>query len=216
MTNYLRKCIFVTKLARNAFKDFRNGYFDFFYFPFDINEPLPKGSIECLRDIVKLLNSWTIPYFVTDGTILGLVRDNRLIPHDTDLDISLLSALPLIRLLPHFISKGWKIGRLIMYRFKVQQLVLYRSNVVLDFTIWRPDSQYDVTFHYHRVPEVNGVRRQESIYYEWGQQYQTYDFVYYSHPNIEKWLAQRYGQSWQTPKSLKESWTNEACDIYNG
>jgi lipopolysaccharide cholinephosphotransferase len=42
-----------------------------------------------LRDVTDVLDSQKIPYVLEGGTLLGIVRENRLLPWDNDLDITI-------------------------------------------------------------------------------------------------------------------------------
>jgi hypothetical protein len=67
-------------------KLFTKGYFDILSFQLDINAPLPKIAKAEFVKICTVLNDAEINYFVADGTLLGIIREGELIPHDTDLD----------------------------------------------------------------------------------------------------------------------------------
>ena len=41
-----------------------------------------------LKDICKILDDNEIPYIVDNGTLLGIIRENRLLPWDNDVDIA--------------------------------------------------------------------------------------------------------------------------------
>lgn len=61
-------------------------------------------------EIIKLLNNNNIPYWVCCGTLLGLIRDKKLIPWDHDIDIGIFSQdtkkTTLINLM---VSSGYKL-----------------------------------------------------------------------------------------------------------
>lgn len=44
-----------------------------------------------LRDTAEILESAEIPYVLEAGTLLGIVREDRLLPWDTDMDITITS-----------------------------------------------------------------------------------------------------------------------------
>ncbi len=48
-----------------------------------------KAAEKLLVRLTKLLNKQEIPYWLEGGTLLGIVRENRLLPWDNDVDISL-------------------------------------------------------------------------------------------------------------------------------
>lgn len=49
----------------------------------------PDAAERALTDLHHLLNDAGIPFFLTSGTLLGVVRDGKLIEHDKDIDIGL-------------------------------------------------------------------------------------------------------------------------------
>ena len=68
-----------------------------------------------LKDVCRILDENEIPYIVDNGTLLGIIRENRLIPWDNDVDISVkqdfLDKLIKIR------YKFWKAG----YRTRIRR-----------------------------------------------------------------------------------------------
>lgn len=56
-----------------------------------LNEMLKPHRVRCFQVAVELLEKLEIPYFVSDGTLLAIYRDQgEMIPHDTDTDLSML------------------------------------------------------------------------------------------------------------------------------
>ncbi len=47
------------------------------------------ASATTLRDLAQAVPTKDVPWFVLSGTLLGLVRENRFLPHDDDIDIGL-------------------------------------------------------------------------------------------------------------------------------
>ena len=45
---------------------------------------------KAFEEVYKILNSLSCPVFVTGGTLLGIIRDNSLIPWDDDIDMDML------------------------------------------------------------------------------------------------------------------------------
>lgn len=52
-------------------------------------EYIHKHLIELLELITKIFKEFRIPYFIHSGTLLGVVRENNIIPHDDDIDIAI-------------------------------------------------------------------------------------------------------------------------------
>jgi len=46
-------------------------------------------ALKMLKDVTDLLDQHSIPYWLEGGTLLGVIRENRLLPWDNDLDISI-------------------------------------------------------------------------------------------------------------------------------
>ncbi len=67
-----------------------------------------------LRDVTNILEENEIPYILDYGTLLGVVRENRLLPWDTDLDISITSDY-----LEKFLKIRWKLW-LAGYRTRIR------------------------------------------------------------------------------------------------
>lgn len=47
----------------------------------------PDSALQALRDLSAMLHSWGLCFFPMAGTLLGLVREGALLPHDRDVDI---------------------------------------------------------------------------------------------------------------------------------
>ena len=58
---------------------------------------------------IHVLDAAGVPYWVCNGTLLGLVRDGRLIPWDIDLDIALMSDGDLEIVVPLLIESGFSV-----------------------------------------------------------------------------------------------------------
>lgn len=62
-----------------------------------------------LLDVLQVLDSHTVPYFLEGGTLLGIVRNGDILAHDTDTDLS-INAEDFDRLKPALAdlkARGW-------------------------------------------------------------------------------------------------------------
>jgi len=64
------------------------------------NARLARGM---LRDVVEILESENIPYTLEGGTLLGIIREGRLLPWDNDLDLTITRPY-----CPRLLSIRWK------------------------------------------------------------------------------------------------------------
>jgi hypothetical protein len=200
--------------VRSAFMLLRErmrGYSDFYSFPFDVSTPLNQYAEQVLEEGCCILEALNIPYYVCDGTILGIVREDRLIPHDNDIDVAVTCEVDLTQLIGAFVDKGYTVGRKVFYRGKIQQLIFYSSHqVIFDICFWRPAAD---GYSYHYVPEVPMGRRQPTIYFTGTESVRFRERGYPTHPQIRKWLREHYGDDWQVPKQVKGDWRLDVKDI---
>ena len=77
----VKKILFATN--RNAFSEFNS-------FLVSNNGILSREAPINLEKCCIMIESLQLNYRLTDGTILGIHRDGRLIPHDNDIDVDIL------------------------------------------------------------------------------------------------------------------------------
>lgn len=164
-----------------------------------------------LSRITRVLEEAGVPYVLEAGTLLGIVRENRLLPWDDDVDITItrqqetnvLALLPKLRLL------GYKVrvkrytrdlacfskGELRMLKIKHFSLPFFQSDVTVDIFMKKLiDDHYCWTVGVHK-PVLKSVPRR--FYEELGE----LDFKgkCYSVPqDYRGYLTEHYGD-WRTP-----------------
>lgn len=187
------------------------GYNDYYNFPFDVSLPLNEFAEFVLNEGGAILESLRIPYYVCDGTILGIVRDDRLIPHDNDIDVAVSTEVNLDKLIEAFAAANYTVGRRVYYKGKIQQLIFYsKHNVIFDICFWYPKRD---GYNYHYVPEVPKGRRQSEEYFGQAEFVNFRGRDYPTHPNVKKWLLEHYGDDWRVPKQVKGDWRLDVKDI---
>lgn len=72
--------------------------------------PEDEDDVQQLEDIVQLLDSADIQYWLDSGTLLGMIREGRLLDADRDIDISIRDASVegLFRLVGEFRERGYR------------------------------------------------------------------------------------------------------------
>lgn len=207
----MRKIITFVYLVVLSIKNRMRGYNDYYSFPFDVSLPLNEHAESVLNEGGAILEFLGIAYYVCDGTVLGIVRDDRLIPHDNDIDVAVSSEVNIDELIQAFQVKNYTVGRRVSYKGKIQQLIFYsKNNVIFDICFWYPKND---GYCYHYVPEVPKGRRQKEEYFKRPEKINFQGRDYPTHPNINKWLLEHYGEDWQVPKQVKGDWRLDVKDI---
>lgn len=71
---------------------------------------------KALRKVCRILDKHGIPYVLEGGTLLGIIRENRLLPWDNDLDITITDGY-----LPELMKLKW-VFRLAGYQLKERRI----------------------------------------------------------------------------------------------
>jgi hypothetical protein len=184
---------------------------EFHDFPFNEMQPFdPIKGEEAMFESSQLLKRHNIDYRITDGTVLGLYRNNQFIPHDNDIDIDILDInddKEFIKLICNVLN--YKVGRIVYFKREIQQIAFFNSNkIVVDFIFWHKKETKIFNF------QENGYSRiQESKYFINLDSLNFNNRIYPIPGFIEEWLNFRYGSDWKTPKTYKGDWKEESGDI---
>jgi len=176
-----------------------------------------------LSKVSRVLEKENIPYILEAGTLLGIVRENRLLPWDNDVDITitrqfeaqLLKSLWKIRLLGLKVQakyyqkdlKYFKKGDLRIIKVKHKNpLKFFKTDVILDIFIKRKiDKEYYWTVGI-KAPVLKSVPEK---FYDLHTQIK-FEGKQYSVPrDYEGYLENHYGKDWRIP--IKE-WNYRTSD----
>lgn len=206
---YIRLCRKKTKffLQRLAKKK----YVVYHLFPFDtLKVRLKDDDSYELHQICEMLDKHGIRYRLTDGLALGLYREHHFIRHDNDIDFDLMDFDSLDVLKEEMILRGYKVGRVVYFLEKIQQIIFYnKDRLIVDFCVWyREDGALK---HYG---EEHYVRIQELKHFETLTDYECYGYSFKLPGDIEDWLVKRFGEDWRIPKFYKGDWKQDCKDIH--
>ncbi len=166
------------------------------------------GSIakEMLREAKQIMDQLGVVFFLRQGTCLGAIRDNDIIPWDDDLDLG--SVLGLNGLDESSVDPVVAAFRDHGYFVKVDRndhyigAAMIRSSIRMDWSCYRViDGNI---FHYP------GIRLPVHLFTEMKE----IDFIgeKFLVPNPpEEYLRAKYGPSWMTPKKLE--WVKDVVDL---
>lgn len=160
-------------------------------------------AVDVLSRGCDILDEFGAMWWLSAGTMLGIHRDGRLIPHDTDLDVGSLETEKRFDEMDElFFSHGFRIYRAMPY----QRAYVYLG-VIFDVYSFHRDgdkllahtdggTQVKKWAHFENLGEVEFG----------GRTYKT--------PNpVEDYLEVRYGPTWKIPKTQKDPWWVDTINI---
>lgn len=155
---------------------------------------------EALRNLAEVSDAFLtegVDSWLINGTLLGVVRDGRLIAHDSDTDIGVMSHNPaaIRRGLLHLLNQGFEIVRVTQ---RGDGISLMRNDEYIDISVYHRRrflfSRYLVSA-WGAADPYKYVHRLESVDVD-GYQFKI---PYRSEELLEFW----YGADWRTPISGK-------------
>lgn len=170
----------------------------------DFKDKLFKAqAIDNLDTARRILDDLKVPYFLSNGTLLGCIRDGDLIPHDSDIDLGVFIEDYKPEILDAFLAKGFVIHGIFGTIENGYELSL-RRKVKLDiFFYYKEDDK--------RVMSVFSGGQIKYVYPD----FKTIPWTFLGEPvhipeKYEAYLTAQYGD-WKTPV---EVW-NYAKDPHN-
>ncbi len=152
-----------------------------------------------------LLEKNGIPYWLDDGTLLGIIRDGILLPWDNDIDIGVpgeyvekvvalkRNFFPRYKLLKRSAPSGWLPGRLRVAKIRPLRSEIMSDSLHLDIFFKYADDNESVWVDSYCKKKVAGYfyTNLEKITWEGNN--------YWIPSDVEKYLEVRYGKNWRTP-----------------
>ena len=163
-----------------------------------------------LQDTVTILERNNIPYWLDAGTLLGIIRDNELIPWDYDIDLSVSSTYikQVLSLKKQFLPKYRLLKRLDysdrlpdIYRSCKVKLILGKLSLLKNKQELHLDIffKYKVDNHYYWI-DSSITKRVDARFHDSLDTIMWNGRKYSIPAHVEDYLTQRYGEDWRTPK----------------
>ncbi len=181
-------------------------------------------AYEILHKLGQILKNEGVPYILEAGTLLGVIRENRLLPWDNDVDITITSewasSLLKIRSLLH--QQGFRTK---MRYYKQDMGTLYKNTPrILKIQtrkcyFFKGESLVDIFIKYKNgdqyfwaVDDKNPVIKQCPDYFYDEQITYTFDGQEFLVPKeFESYLEYHYGKNWRTPIKKWDFRMDDAC-----
>jgi phosphorylcholine metabolism protein LicD len=164
-----------------------------------------------LQDVVEILESENIAYVLEGGTLLGIIRENRLLPWDNDLDLTVTRqfAKKLLSARWKFWIRGYrtrvrkikqdsehfKKGECRILKIQTTRFFFFKDVSLMDIFI--KDLVRDR--YYWTVSEKHVLKSAPRKYYENFTRFNFQGKSYSVPAEYDEYLQSRYGD-WRTPK----------------
>jgi phosphorylcholine metabolism protein LicD len=167
-----------------------------------------KIAVDMLQKVTDILDKREIKYWLEGGTLLGIIREDRLLPWDNDMDISLteeyydaiLDAVDEIKKLGYMVwfkefdsdNDPFKKGVKRIIKIRTRKLYFIRGEVALDIFIkFKKGNEY--------FWQVGEKRKSAPEHFYTNLREHKFNNKNYLVPkDCEEYLTFRYGE-WQTP-----------------
>ncbi len=183
--------------------------------PWRLTPEIRQKAHELLRSSCEILEDLGIHYWLDFGTLLGFIRDNKLIDWDHDMDLSirydsdeqmeqmiraLAKRYPVRVLKPSLRSDTWKLGNYRTIKVYCKKYGFIKTKFYLDlFTQYRGRYGNNGADTYRAIVCGNNSEIPASFVDELDTfLFQGHEYKIPNH--TEDFLALRYGDDWRTPK----------------
>ncbi len=182
--------------------------------PIELNSENELNAIDLLKKVTNEIDKSNVEYWLEGGTLLGAIRDKKLIPWDHDLDIGikfsndkeikqLISSLKkyfFVRPLK-FPSdpKIWSLGKYRVIKVYTKKTYFKRSSLCLDIFLYYKGHVKDQGEMYKYVVWGKNACHQLK-YFDSLDEITFYDTKFKIPSFSEQFLEVKYGSNWRTPK----------------
>lgn len=178
-----------------------------------------------LADVGAILDDCGIHYVLEAGTLLGIVRENRLLPWDNDVDITITGDYEkkLLRNRWRFWLKGYRFyvrrykkdtgpfrkGQVRIVRIQTRRLLFVKDLSLMDIFVKRlVDDRYFWTVGVKKQVLKSTPRR----FYERSTRLEFRGREYSAPEDSEGYLEYHYGSDWRTPIKEWNFRTDDSCE----
>lgn len=189
-----KKLYFQLALQKNTFKNRKK------------RRSIHKNGIQLMKTINEQFNKMGICYFFDFGTLLGIIRDNRLLKHDLDMDVGVLCEEGIHnKVRKNLLAVGFKL----VYEYMIEKCVVEESyvcfDVKIDINYYFNSGTKSICYLFYRAPDKEyddsmlDVVELTCDRIDVTQEVEFNGIFVRIPENPEHLLEQRYGANWRIP-----------------
>jgi len=165
-----------------------------------------------LLEFTEILDYWSIPFFLIQGTALGAYRDNGFTPTEKDIDIGILIENFYHSLFRKLIERGYEIQIFNRPFTKPRLLTAKKFGCRVDvacYMKWKDKRFASRTCDERNLPEISIVH--DASILEKYRKVSIFGRSFNIPNNIEQYLALTYGRDWKTPNNKHALMESSVC-----
>ena len=184
-----------------------------------------KIAYQMLHDVCSILDEQDIPYVLEAGTLLGVIREKRLLPWDTDVDLTITAdyADQLQKAIQQLENKGYRIktrkykqdlgpfnsGDARIVKVQTRRFYFFKGYSLLDvFIKYKTGDKY-----YWMIDDKNPVIKCcPARFYEDRISHEFDGRLFTVPADYEGYLEYHYGKNWRTPIKNWDFRLDDSCE----
>ncbi len=183
-------------------------------------QAIQKNGIAIIALVQRLLKEIGIESFADFGTMLGIIREGKLLSHDLDIDMGVIvkEKVDLDRIRLHLEKFGFNIWRQYFYGDMIVEESYRFSNLKIDLNYYKISDTDSKTWLFYREPDVeypDNLRNIVEMTYSPIKEFTTVELAGEQiriPANAEQLLVEKYGPTWRTPDKGWIYWLSPAAE----
>ncbi len=177
-------------------------------------------GLPLIEYVQKILKEHNICAFADFGTMLGIIREGRLLAHDLDIDIGVIlnEDFDIQRIHDAMENNGFKLWRQYINGEQVVEESYKLNDLKVDFNFYRITNEYSKTWLFYQKPgykyKEKDKRHVVEMTYSPIKEMQTVTVKGHNiiiPANAEQLLEEKYGKTWRTPDKGWIYWQSPAA-----
>ena len=164
-------------------------------------------GMQILVELKKIFDEIDIINFADFGTLLGLVREKKILRHDLDLDYGIINnGFDIDAVNIKLERTGFKLWRNYKYNKVIVQSSYYYKGIKIDISIYNLENNILKTWLFYKAPKIKYKNHERNIVEVSINPIKGIKSTLFNKRLInipidpESVLTQKYGKDWQTPK----------------